>query len=98
MQTECLSKVYSVFFLAHCEKVKAEVSSSNQVFTMLTEFANHQDNNVQQQITGDDIVTNLEFLRAAGLLEPPFTLPDDKNDASAMLALTKAVKALAKDV
>ena len=73
---------------------------------MSMEFAN--EDNMQQQITGDDIATNLEFLRAAGLFDAPLTLPDagytddnvtsDNNDGSAIPGLTEAVKALAKDV
>ena len=67
---------------------------------MLMEIATHQDEQIVQHITGDDIAANLEFLRAAGLL-PPLTLPADlaeNNDSSAMLGLTEAVKALAQDV
>ena len=72
---------------------------------MLTEFTNKD--NVQQQTTGDDIATNLEFLRAAGLPDASLTLPEavigDNNasgndDGLAISGLTEAVKALTKDV
>ena len=69
---------------------------------MSTEFA--AEDNVLQQLTRDDIATNLEFLQVAGLLEAPLTLPeavtggnDDPADSNsdAIFSLTEAVKALA---
>jgi hypothetical protein len=69
---------------------------------MSTEIAVNRDE-VVQPINRDDIATNLEFLRAAGLL-PPLPLPANSpvikgnSDSSAMLGLTKAIKALAQDV
>ena len=92
--------VNSVYFLAH-RKSNSSRNFQAAKCTMSTEIATHQDEQIVQHITGDDIAANLEFLRAAGLL-PPLTLPDDlaekKNDSSAMLGLTEAVKALAQDV
>ena len=72
---------------------------------MSTEFTN--EDNVQQQMTRDDIATNLEFLRAAGLLDAPLTLPvitghtsdndaSGNNDGLAISGLTEAVIALAR--
>ncbi len=69
---------------------------------MSTEIAINQEQ-VVRPINGDDIATNLEFLRAAGLL-PPLPLPanppviEGNGDSLALLGLTEAVKALAKDV
>ena len=60
---------------------------------------------MQQQMSGDDIATNLVFLRAAGLLNAPLPQPKavtsgndtpaDNNAANS--GLTEAVMALAKD-
>ena len=93
--------VSSVFFLAHYQLYSNRSSQvPNSKFTMSTEIAVNQDE-VVQPINGDDIATNLEFLRAAGLL-PPLPLPPviegNSDSASTMLGLTEAVKALAKDV
>ena len=60
---------------------------------MSTEIANQDDHIVMPDITGDDIVANLDFLWAAGLLPgvllPPEEPPAIKEDsiASAMLGL-----------
>ena len=81
-------------------KFNLKPSSSNNP-TMSTEIKplQVQDKEVEEHISGADIDTNMDFLRAAGFL-PPVTLSaePEANSDSAVRGLTDAVKALAEDI
>ena len=54
---------------------------------------------VEEHISGADIDTNMNFLRAAGLLPPiPLTAEPEASNDSAVRGLTDAIKALAEDM